>query len=356
MAESQSHFTLSGHALNSDSSALLPFATDSPSIGGVLKSALEDFFVEEIPIYLPCGEGEHLFLWIEKRDLGTPELVKHIARTLGVPQSEIGFAGRKDRQAVTRQFVSVMARSCPDPAVLENECLRVLEAKQHRNKLKTGHLRGNRFRIVVRDVQPAALEVAQRIIEQLAERGVPNYFGEQRFGITNETDLEGFRLLKGEPARRLGPDALRFALSAVQSRLFNSWLAERLTDGMLYQLLLGDIMQVVASGGCFPVEDVATEQTRYAARETVLTGPMFGPKMIAPTGEAAAREARVLERFDLPLSAFERYVKLTAGTRRPALLSPEGLRVEPVAEGLAFEFTLPAGAYATVVLREFLRN
>lgn len=341
--------------MNSDP-ALLPFLTHSPSLGGVLKSVSEDFCVEEIPIYEPCGEGEHLFLWIEKRDLGTPELVKHLARTLSVPQSEIGFAGRKDRHAVTRQFVSVMARSCPDPAVVENEQVKVLAAKRHRNKLKTGHLKGNRFRIVVRDVQPGAFEIAQHVCEQLAARGVPNYFGEQRFGISNETDLEGFRLLRDEPTRRLGPDALRFALSAVQSRLFNCWLAERLTAGWLHQVFQGDVMQVITSGGCFTVDDVSSEQARSAARETVLTGPMFGPKMIAPTGEPAAREARLLEQFELPLSAFEKFAKLTSGTRRPALLYPENLRVAAITEGLAFDFALPAGAYATVVLREFLRN
>jgi len=330
--------------------------TNSPSIGGVLKSVIEDFCVEEIPAYDPCGEGEHLFLWIQKRDLGTPELVKHLARTLSVPPSEIGFAGRKDRQAVTRQFVSVMARSCPDPSVVENEQVRVLAANRHRNKLKTGHLKGNRFRIVVRDVQPGAIEVAQHVCEQLAVRGVPNYYGEQRFGVSNETDLDGFRLLRGEPTRRLGPDALRFALSAVQSRLFNSWLAERLTGGLLHQVLQGDVMQVIASGGCFTVEDVPSEQARCTSRETVVTGPMFGPKMMVPTGEPAAREARILDQFQLPLSAFEKFSKLTSGTRRPALLYPEALRVEPIPEGLAFEFTLPAGAYATVVLREFLRN
>lgn len=335
---------------------LLPFLTDSPSIGGVLKTELEDFFVEEIPAYLPCGDGEHLYLWIEKRDLGTPELVKHVARTLDVSQGEIGFAGRKDRQAVTRQFVSVMARSCPDPAVLENDHVRVLEAKRHRNKLKTGHLKGNRFRIAVRQTQPNAIEVAQAVKAQLDQHGVPNYFGDQRFGFSNETDLDGFRLLRGEPTRRLGPDALRFALSAVQSRLFNAWLAQRLTDGILYQVLQGDVMQVVTSGGCFPVEDVDREQTRCVSRETVLTGPMFGPKMISPLGEPAAREARILEQFELPLSAFEKFSKLTSGTRRPAVLYPEDLQISEVDSGLAFEFTLPAGAYATVVLREFLRN
>ncbi len=335
---------------------LLPFLTDSPGIGGELKTELEDFIVEEIPAYLPCGDGEHLYLWIEKRDLGTPELVKHLARTLNVPQAEIGFAGRKDRQAVTRQFVSVMARSCPDPAVIENNQVRVLEAKRHRNKLKTGHLKGNRFRIVVRETVPNTSEIALAVMEQVNQHGVPNYFGDQRFGLSNETDLDGFRLLRGEPTRRLGPDALRFALSAVQSRLFNAWLAQRLTDGILDKVLQGDVMQVVTSGGCFAVEDIEREQARSLSRETVITGPMFGPKMIAPVGEPAEREARILEQFELPLAAFEKFSKLTSGTRRPAVLYPEDLRIAPVEVGLAFEFTLPAGAYATVVLREFLRN
>ena len=146
------------------------------------------------------------------------------------------------------------------------------------------------------------------------------------------------------------------ALSAVQSRLFFAWLAQRLTDGILDKVLQGDVMQVVTSGGCFAVEDIEREQARSLSRETVITGPMFGPKMIAPVGEPAEREARILEQFELPLAAFEKFSKLTSGTRRPAVLYPEDLRIAPVEVGLAFEFTLPAGAYATVVLREFLRN
>lgn len=334
----------------------LPYLIDSPGIGGCLKSTIDDFEVEEIPAYEPCGEGEHLFLWIEKRDLGTPELIKHVARTLQIPAGEIGSAGRKDRQAITRQYLSVPARACPDITVLDNHHARVLKAVRHRNKLKTGHLKGNRFRIVVRDTVPDAARLAAAICEQIQQRGVPNYFGDQRFGISNETDLDGFRLLRGEPTRRLGPDALRFALSAVQSRLFNAWLAARIRAGQLANVELGDVMQVQASGGCFTVDDVAAEQARYAARETVLTGPMFGPKMIAPQGEPALREAQILTEFELAPEAFEKFSKLTSGTRRAAVLYPQSLSVVSITNGLAFEFALPAGAYATVVLSEFMRT
>jgi tRNA pseudouridine13 synthase len=333
----------------------LPYLSRSPGFSGNLKEAPEDFVVEELPLYEACGEGEHLYLCIEKRELTTPELVRHLTRTLNISQGDVGFAGRKDKLAITRQFVSLPARYCPDPSVLNTDRITIISSKQHKNKLRTGHLRGNRFQITIRDVPSDALELATNIAAELAKTGVPNYFGDQRFGVSNQSDDDGFRLLRGELTRRLNPDALRFTLSAVQSRLFNEWVRRRILAGQAHQVLTGDVLQVTASGGCFIAEDAAVEQVRCDQRETQITGPMYGPKMLLPTGEPATVEEAVLAAFDLPASAFERFSKLTSGTRRPLLIWPDDLNLKLVEGGLQFSFALPPGAYATTVLREFLK-
>ncbi|MFO1096230.1 MAG: tRNA pseudouridine(13) synthase TruD, partial [Planctomycetaceae bacterium] len=132
-----------------------PFLTaDLPGIGGLLKQSPDDFVVEEIPAYVPSGEGEHLFLWVEKRDLSAEQLHARISRVLQISRNDVGIAGLKDRRAVTRQFVSVPAKSAARIADIDCPELRVLSATPHRNKLRTGHLRGNRFEILVRDVCP----------------------------------------------------------------------------------------------------------------------------------------------------------------------------------------------------------
>ncbi len=338
----------------------LPLLTaDLPGISGTLKTYPEDFIVEEIPAYVPCGDGEHFFLWIEKRGIAANELTRHLARTLDISPGELGTAGLKDKQAVTRQFVSVPRRTEPRLSAIDSDNIRLLSATPHRHKLRTGHLRGNRFRVLVRDVcEPAAFEKAQLIADRLRSLGVPNYYGEQRFGRGGTTVRLGFDLLRGTAAGKSArPQRFlkRLAISAAQAWLFNDVLAQRLRDGLLDRVLSGDVMQVVASGGLFWIEDVETEQRRYGAHETVLTGPMFGPKMKPPRDVAAQREQLALERSQLTLDHFRGFGDLASGTRRPLLIWPEDLAVQTTLDGLLFEFVLPAGAYATVLLREFMK-
>jgi len=348
-------WNLTGNDVPNDSMPA-PYLTGTPGIGGQLKSCPEDFFVEELPLYEACGEGEFLYLTIEKRGLSTPQLVDHLARVLSCRPDDIGTAGRKDAVAVTRQTVSVPAIRCPDASQVETDGVKLLAAARHKNKLKTGHLRGNRFRIVLRGLSDSAIGTAEQTAELIGRLGFVNWFGEQRFGRNDDTDETGFRLLRGEPCRRLSRNALRFALSAVQSRLFNAWARDRVHDGLTHYVMEGDVLQVVASGGCFVTTDAVTEQARFDQREIVLTGPMYGPKMRQPAGESAGREQAVLNRFSLPREAFSRYSKLTHGTRRPLLIWPEDLRLEPVEGGLAIHFALPSGAYATSLLREFQKT
>jgi tRNA pseudouridine13 synthase len=337
-----------------------------PPLCGRLKTVPADFVVDELPAYLPSGAGEHLFLWIEKNDVSAESLLKHVVRTLGIPQGDIGSAGMKDRRAITRQWLSVPARSCPDATVLETDRIRVLEVQRHGNKLRTGHLTGNRFTIVVRDAtlvsrdaERSALRAAANRCDEISRRGFPNYYGDQRFGRDGETLQLGFNLLTQRKSPRDIPYArrrflLKLALSAAQSELFNRALAERIVDGLVETVLAGDVMEVVASGGKFVAEDSAIEQPRCDAYETVITGPMFGPKTRAPTGIPAERERRLLEGEGLQPLAFAAFGDLLSGTRRAYLVRPRDLSVAEVANGLCFQFTLPPGVYATMLLRELV--
>jgi tRNA pseudouridine13 synthase len=340
----------------------MPYLTHHlPGLGGLLKRAPEDFVVEEVPAYEPSGAGEHLFLWIEKRDVSAEQLVQHLADRLDVRRDDIGVAGLKDRWAVTRQYISVPASAEDRLAAVETDAIRVLQATRHRNKLRTGHLKGNRFDVLVRDVGPHALDTARPIAAVIAEKGFPNRYGEQRFGTGDETVRLGFALLAGRKTPRdIAPRRrkflLRLAFSSVQSALFNEVLRERLTDGLLHRVLAGDVMQVVASGGCFVAGDVAREQSRFDAGETVVTGPLFGPQMKAPCGEPARREQRVLDRFEVRPERLAEHARLLPGGRRTMVARPERLEIAPDPSGLRFRFALPPGSYATVLLAEFMKT
>ncbi|MBI3178144.1 MAG: tRNA pseudouridine(13) synthase TruD, partial [Deltaproteobacteria bacterium] len=330
--------------------------------GGVIKQDPHDFDVEELPLYEPCGEGDHLYLWIEKVGLSTDAAVRWLARELGVDARDVGYAGLKDATALTRQHISVPAAAEPRLAALPSGAVRVLSATRHRNKLRTGHLRGNRFRITVREVAPDALERAQAIAAVLRAQGLPNFFGPQRFGRAGDTARIGWALLAGEPnALSAVPPARRrfmrkLALSAAQAELFNAWLALRMRDELLHTVLAGDVMQVCASGGLFVARDPAVEQARLAQREIVPAGPMFGPKMRPATGLAAEREAAVLAEAGLTAGAFANHGKLLPGTRRPALVWLNDLEMALAAGALTLRFTLPPGSYATVLLAEIMKS
>ncbi len=340
-----------------DPLAAPPFWTaDLPGIGGRLKAQPEDFEVEEIPAYPPSGSGEFLYLWVEKRAMGAEYFVRQVARRLGLPPTEVGTAGLKDRHAVTRQMVSVPATVEARLPHLEGEGIRVLKVERHSNKLKMGHLHGNRFRILIRDPLAEAAEHLPALLERLRATGQPNFYGSQRFGREGETVLLGLALMRGERTVRPNPFLRKLALSAVQSALFNYYLTRRIEDGLLRQVLPGDVMARWPFGGMFVAHDLSTEQQRFEAREIVSAGPIYGRKHFPAEGEALAREERVLQEAGVVPTVFNAFGKLMQGTRRHNLIYLDDLSAEVEPEGVRFTFTLPSGSYATVVLREIMKS
>ncbi len=329
-----------------------------PGIRGEIRARPEDFQVEEIPAYPPSGEGPHTFVRITKRSLTSTEVRDRLARLFGLHPREVGMAGLKDRDALTTQYFSL-------PGVDPEEAVRrireaypdlvVHHAVRHTNKLKTGHLRGNRFRIVVRNPEPGdAAARAEAIARYLRRVGVPNYYGPQRFGRYGDNAERGRALLLGT-LRVRDRWLRRFLLSAYQSALFNLYLAERVRRGGFFRLLQGDIAKKADTGGLFLVEDPRQEQPRYQRGEIHFTGPMYGYRMWQARDEAGRLEEDILAREGLRLEDFRRG-KLK-GTRRVGRLWVPDLTVHSAPEGhLVLTFTLPKGAFATAVLREFLRD
>lgn len=335
----------------------LPFATPPITpILGTIKHVPEDFEVEEIPAYRPTGEGEHLFVRFVKRDLDTRQAVQRLARALGVEAGEAGFAGLKDRRAVTTQWASFYRG---DPARLESttvEGVRVLEWARHPHKLRTGQLRGNRFRIRLRGSDPARADDARAVLEALARSGVPAYFGEQRFGRAHDNAARAIAWIAEETRAPRDPFERKLLFSAWQASLFNELCAERVREGTYDSVIDGDLCRKEQSGGLFVVADIEVERQRAQRFEISATGPMFGATMRWPEGEARRREERALARAGVGQEQLVRLRRAGAGTRRPYRMPLHAPRVDSDAEGLVLSFELPAGAYATVVLRELTRD
>jgi tRNA pseudouridine13 synthase len=335
----------------------LPFITaDLPGSGGAVKASPEDFRVDEIPAYEPCGSGAHLWLLVEKRGRTTRDVVHDLCRSLGVADREAGVAGLKDRQAVTTQWLSFPVARDPDPAGLAGEGHRVLRATRHGNKLRTGHSRGNRFSIVVRGGDLAAARV---VAEALATRGLPNFFGAQRFGADGRNADLGRAILLGAPdpeARRASRDRFlrRLTLSAWQSLLFNRWLAARMADGLLARALAGDAMKKLDNGGVFTCEDPEVDQPRVDRFEISPGGPMFGHKLRLAGGAAGERELSLLAADGVTVADLARGGGETEGTRRAGRI-PLSVTFEPEGDGYRASFDLPRGSYATVVMGELTK-
>jgi tRNA pseudouridine13 synthase len=286
-------------------------------------------------------------------------MVRRLARACAVPPTAIGVAGQKDRQAVARQVVSVPG---VDPAVAANlrlDGVTVLQAARHHHKLRTGHLRGNRFHVVLRGVVPDAEARAHAILAVLADRWLPNFFGAQRFGRAGDNADAGRALLRGE--RRVADRfQKRLLVSAFQASLFNRFLGSRMRDGILHRVVAGEVLQKTSTGGLFvcPPEESANAQARLEARQVVPTGPIFGTKTMQPLAgsTAAAREQAILDEAGVARDSFAPLGKLAEGTRRALLVRVEGATVRQEGDQLALSFALPSGSYATVLLDELMKG
>ncbi len=338
--------------------AHLPTITaDLPGIGGRLKAEPAHFIVEEVPVYEAGGSGAHLFVSLTREGWNTRRVADALADLYGISRRDVGFAGLKDRHARSTQTFS-LPNLTPDAAERIEPALpfQVNWARQHNNKLKIGHLLGNRFRITVTELAVPvedALHRSQAIAAAIAARGVPNFYGPQRFGRDGANISKGRAALLGQGPRR-DPWLNKLLISAYQSHLFNQYLVRRIEAGWFGQLLTGDVCKKADTGGMFEVQDAATEQPRYARGEITFTGPMYGKKMWEPQGEAAALEAAVLADADVTVEDLRR-ARLD-GTRRPARLWLPQIELAIHDDGLQVDFVLPKGAYATVVLREFMKS
>ncbi|MDD4890514.1 MAG: tRNA pseudouridine(13) synthase TruD [Phycisphaerae bacterium] len=399
----------------------LPYLTaDLPGIGGHIKLRPQDFVVTEIPAYDPAGAGTHVYFLIEKTDIDTRTAVVRIAHALGRETRDFGYAGMKDRRAVARQMLSI---EHVDPAVIEKlevPGVRVLNVALHGNKLRLGHLAGNRFDIRIRGVTADQLADTRRILDVLSRRGLPNYFGPQRFGVRGTGHLLGLALLRGDDqefldlflgrpdesidygamlrARKLYTDGkfddarhawpghhreeraalgalvhgrnarrARFAvdkhlrrlfLSALQSFLFNEVVAARLPT--IDKVLLGDLAFIHGRGAVFAALDPAVEQPRADSLEISPSGPLYGFKMTWPTGEAEKIERDVVTRNGVDVAWFGQGEHNIRGERRPLRIPlPKATcssGVDDAGVYIEVSFALPSGAYATVALRELMKS
>jgi len=383
----QSHEIRQALMLNVDE---LPYLTaDVPGIGGRIKTRPEDFVVEEVPLYPPSGQGTHVYFRVEKTGLSTMRAVAEIARALGRPPRDVGYAGLKDADAVTTQMFSVEHADPDAIRTLSIPRMRIVDVSRHTNKLKLGHLAGNRFLIRIRDVDPARVGDVRATMEVLSKRGVPNYFGPQRFGMRGDTwqigrallredydemvqvllgrvkpsdygdvrrarelfdqgDLQGaanawpypfnnerrvcrmlikFNGNARKAIRSIDMRLQRFYISAYQSQLFNQIVAGRI--GGLDRLMVGDLAWRHPQGAVFRVEDVAGEQPRCDAFEISPTGPLFGYRMTYPHGEPGQVETALINaegtKPDEWREAGRHRVK---GGRRPLRFQPQDVEVD----------------------------
>lgn len=326
-----------------------PLSSHLPGTGGRIRVEPEDFEVREIPTYLPEGKGSHAYALVRKRGLTTRDLVLALQRE-GLNEKEIGVAGLKDKHAVTEQWLSVPQSSASALGALERiPGVELLERSRHRNKLGIGHLRGNRFTIRIRETGPGAGSRARAVLAELERRGVPNYFGPQRFGRFGTNAIDGLRVLRGERVPG-GHRLKRFFLSALQSLIFNRLTAERIQRDLFEKVLVGDWARKHDTGGTFEVTDPAdTERARRL--EISATIPLYGKKVRPSQGAPGVMEAEVLAELGL------RWPDFTGrrGDRRLSRLALTGTDITDEEGALRLDFDLPKGSYATSLLREVMK-
>ncbi len=317
-----------------------------------IRTMPEDFEVEERLLYALDGSGAHVYLQIEKRLCNTDEVARSLARAAGVPRRDVGYAGRKDRVALTRQWFSVPAHAAAGLEDWRHDGARIVARESSGEKLRVGQLAGNRFRLVVREVDEQTGAQAGERLSRLCRRGMANRFGGQRFGRDGKNVERGARILRSQRLRG-GRRTAWLMVSALQSAVFNRVL--ELRSSPLDVLELGDVAITHATGEVFLVVETP-DPGRLERFELSPTGPIFGTKMQLPRGETAEVERRAMAEFSLGdprRLALPRGLKLF-GDRRPLRVQPRDAECVWRDGSLELTFELPAGSYATVLLEELL--
>ncbi|MBD3791403.1 MAG: tRNA pseudouridine(13) synthase TruD [Campylobacterales bacterium] len=334
----------------------------------VFNSSPRDFTVEEIPLYEFTGEGEHLVLKVRKKELTTWEMIDIFSGFLGIKRKEIGYAGLKDKHAMTIQSISLPAKFEEKIAAFEHPQIKILEITRHNNKIRVGHLKGNRFQIRLKKVLGLQKDKLDSGLKWIRANGVPNYFGNQRFGTDGTNWIDGKKILAGELKIR-DRKTREFLIGSYQSYLFNRWLSKRMELNLLlekfseeeaetlmqlprgslkgtkqqpqfYKLLQGDVMMHYPYGRLFEAEDLQEEAERFAGKDIAPTGLVPGSKTKRASGVAGIIEAQ----FDEEMQLF--------GARRYAWIQVTDIKGKYIEEKAHYEvsFTLPKGSYATNVL------
>ncbi|MDH5600699.1 MAG: tRNA pseudouridine(13) synthase TruD [Gammaproteobacteria bacterium] len=331
------------------------YANGEPCLTGVIRQQSSDFKVDEKFAFKPSGEGEHALLHIKKQDTNTDWLSRQIAQLAGVRKVDVSYAGIKDRNAITTQWFSVWLPGKPDPdwSLLNSEHVQILETVRHNRKLRRGSLRGNQFALIVRNVEGDASDFEQRI-NIIKEEGVPNYFGEQRFGIEGK-NLEKARIMF---AGKREKDRFKRSmyLSAARSAIFNELLSQRVAMNKWSDGLTGDVMLLDNSHSYFLAETIDGKIIqRLKEHDIHPSGPLWGRGELLTKGVVAEMEAALSNKFEV----FDIGLKNARldQERRALRLSVKDIiwNYNQEEQTLKFSFFLPAGGYATSVLRELIK-
>jgi len=350
------------------------YSLNHSSIDFRFKQTPRDFVVEEIPLYEFSGEGEHLVLFVRKKNMSTLELVSAIAKYLKIKNKDIGYAGLKDKHAMTKQYISLHKKHEEDLENFNHENVKILSKTYHNNKIRIGHLRANRFFIKLKKVNPTSAQKIDEALKNLANDGMPNFFGYQRFGRDGDNHIVGEQIAKGEKKER-NPKIKKLLINAYQSHLFNLWLSRRLEINKLvtnfeatqledllnlpnheiskmkaqkqvFKLISGDIMEHYPYGRLFDFEGEQKDFDRFNAKDISITGLLCGKKV-----KLSSDNALIIEKdYNDEINA--------DGARRYAWVFPQDVegRFKPVEAQYELNFTLPKGSYATVLVEELAKR
>lgn len=353
------------------------FLTHSP-INATFTKNSSDFVVNEIPLYPFSGEGEHLVLHVRKKEMTTWDMLQYLSEVTGCKVRDFGYAGLKDKEGMTTQYLSLHKSFEPKLATFSHDKIKILEKTYHNNKIRTGHLKGNRFFVRLKKVSPVDAKKLQEGLKKIAKEGFPNFFGYQRFGIDGDNYLKGKAILEGKRKER-NFKMKEFFINAYQSYLFNNWLSKRIEMSRLieefalldaaratnlapdivetlkkqpqfFKLMHGDVLHHYPAGKAFICENTTDELPRFLDKSITIAGWLVGGKNIRAEYEAGEIEKAMFVDSEPFLAKLD-------GSRRFAWSFAEDVEGLYKEEEAWFEmhFSLPKGSYATVIIEELIK-